>query len=462
MEEESLVTVYAHINTVPNGSTGGIMMKEHRELLAAGEESYAFWGRGREAEKPNEMKFASDAEVKLDVLQTRIDGKAGFHSKSATKRLIARLDEIKPDVVHLHNLHGYYVNIEMLFKWLANHKCKVEWTLHDCWAFTGHCAYFTYVECSQWKEHCALGKSCSQLNTYPKTFSKTSCAWNFDAKKRVFNLVPAERMKLITPSQWLADLVGESFLKGYPVEVRHNTIDTSVFKPTPSDFRERYGIGDRFMILGVASPWTERKGLSDFARLAGVLDSDKYAIVLVGLSKKQIKKLSGQLVALPKTESQEKLAEVYSAADVFVHPGVEETFGMTVIEAQACGTSVVVTEGSACAEIADPAMATVVTADLSTLEATIVKLSGGGRVILMTRTDSPMQLAALYTSADVFFNPTVEDNFPTVNLEAEACGTPVMTYDTGGCRETIKLSDSIALHSFDEVVSSFRNREELS
>ena len=456
------MTVYAHINTVPNGSTGGIMMKEHRELLAAGEESYAFWGRGRAAEGESECRFATDAEVRLDVLQTRIDGKAGFHSKASTRRLLARLNEISPDVVHIHNIHGYYLNVEMLFEWLAARECKVEWTLHDCWAFTGHCAYFTFVKCAQWQFHCAYGEPCSQLHTYPKTFSKASCAWNFDAKKRVFNLVPTSRMKLITPSQWLADLVGESFLNGYPIEVRHNTIDTSVFKPTPSDFRERYGIGDRFMILGVASPWTERKGLSDFVRLAGMLDSDKYAIVLVGLSKKQIKKLSGQLVALPKTESQEKLAEVYSAADVFVHPGVEETFGMTVIEAQACGTSVVVTEGSACAEIADPAMATVVTADLSTLEATIVKLSGGGRVILMTRTDSPMQLAALYTSADAFFNPTVEDNFPTVNLEAEACGTPVMTYDTGGCRETIKLSDSIALHSFDEVVSSFRNREELS
>ena len=446
------MTVYAHINTVPNGSTGGIMMKEHRELLAAGEESYAFWGRGREAEKPNEMKFASDVEVKLDVLQTRIDGKAGFHSKNATKRLLARLDEIQPDVVHLHNLHGYYVNIEMLFKWLANHKCKVEWTLHDCWAFTGHCAYFTYVKCAQWKDRCAYSKPCSQLNTYPKTYSKASCSWNFEQKKRVFNLVPVERMKLITPSQWLANLVGESFLKGYPVEVRHNTIDTSVFKPTPSDFRERYGIGDRFMILGVASPWTERKGLSDFVRLAGALDSDKYVIVLVGLSEKQIKELSEQFVVLPKTESQGKLAEAYSAADVFVHPGVEETFGMTVVEAQACGTPVVVMEGSACAEIADPAMTTVVTADLSTLEATIVKLSGGGRVILMTRTDSPMQLAALYTSADAFFNPTVEDNYPTVNLESEACGTPVVTFDTGGCAETVRRGDSRVVKGYREAI----------
>ena len=354
------MTVYAHINTVPNGSTGGIMMKEHRELLADGEESYAFWGRGREADNPNEWKFASDAEAKLDALQTRIDGRAGFHSKAATKRLIARLDEIKPDVVHLHNLHGYYVNVEMLFKWLANHECNVEWTLHDCWAFTGHCAYFTYVKCSQWKECCARSKPCSQLNTYPKTFSKASCPWNFEQKKHLFSLVPTERMKLIAPSQWLANLVGESFLKNYPIEVRHNTIDTSVFKPTPSDFRDRYDIGDRFMILGVASPWTERKGLSVFLRLANELDQNQYAIVLVGLSKEQISQVPINIIGL-------------------------------------------------------------------------------------SRTDSRVELASIYSAADVFFNPTQEDNYPTVNLEAEACGTPVATFDTGGCKETIQNEGSFVI-----------------
>ena len=357
------MTVYVHINTVPNGSTGGIMMKEHRELLAVGEESFAFWGRGRDAEDEHEMRFASDLEVKADVLQTRLDGKAGFHSKAATKRLLARLDEINPDVVHLHNLHGYYLNVEMLFEWLAEHDCKVEWTLHDCWTFTGHCAHFTYVKCAQWKSHCAYAKPCQQLGTYPKTYSKASCSWNFEQKKRLFNLVPADRMKLITPSQWLADLVGESFLAKYPVEVRHNTIDTSVFKPTPSDFRERYGIGDRFMILGVASPWTERKGLADFVRLAGELDSEKYAVVLVGLSKNQVKEMPAGIVGLGRTNSSQKLAGIYS-------------------------------------------------------------------------------------TADVFFNPTTEDNFPTVNLEAEACGTPVVTYDTGGCAETLQREESCTVQEF--------------
>lgn len=346
------MAVYAHINTVPNGSTGGIMMKEHNELIAKGEGSYAFWGRGREAQNDHEMKFAKKPEVYLDVLQTRLDGRAGFHSKAATKRLLKHLDEIQPDVVHLHNLHGYYINIEMLFNWLAEQNCKVEWTLHDCWAFTGHCAHFTYVGCEQWQSHCAYSEKCSQLDTYPKTICKKSCAQNFDDKRRLFTSILPERMKLITPSHWLEGLVKQSFLGDYPVEVRYNTIDKAVFKPTPSDFRERYGIGDRFMILGVASPWTERKGLGDFIRLAKELDNEKYVIVLVGLSNKQIKKLPGNIIGIQRTESGEELASVYTAADVFVHPGVEETFGMTVAEAVACHTKVIVRGESACVEAA--------------------------------------------------------------------------------------------------------------
>ncbi len=342
------MTVYAHINTVPNGSTGGIMMKEHKELLAAGEDSYAFWGRGRGIENANEMRFVSDLEVKLDVLQTRLDGKAGFHSKTATKRLLARLDEIAPDVVHLHNLHGYYVNIEMLFGWLANHDCRVEWTLHDCWAFTGHCAYFTYAKCSEWKARC--GDSCAQLGAYPATFSKGSCSWNYDQKKRLFNLVPADRMELITPSKWLAGLVRQSFLAKYPVEVRYNTIDASVFKPTPSDFRERYGIGSRFMVLGVASPWTERKGLADFVKLANGLNPEEYAIVLVGLSENQLKELPANIIGLARTDSLREIASSYTAADVFFNPTREDNYPTTLLEAQACGTSALTYLVGGCAE----------------------------------------------------------------------------------------------------------------
>ena len=448
---------YVQLNSFYNGSTGTIMRNLHRGLTERGVDSYIFWGRRHNTINDHEQCCASKAGYLSHGVKTRFFDRMGFYSKRDTARLLRRLDEIDPDVVHMHNIHGYYVNIEMLFDWLASHRCQVRWTLHDCWAFTGHCAHFTYVKCAQWKDHCAYFESCPQLHTYPNTYSKANCARNFEDKRRIFTSVPSERMTIVTPSLWLADLVGESFLSKYPVEVRHNTIDTSVFKPTLSDFRERYGIGDRFMVLGVASPWTERKGLSDFVRLAGELDSEKFAIVLVGLSDKQIKQFEKQLTALPKTESAYEIAEACNAADVFVHPGVEETFGMTAVEAQACGTPVVVTEGSARAEIADKASATIISNDLSTLKSTVVNLAGGSRVILLARTESREQLAAIYSAASVFFNPTVEDNYPTVNLEAEACGTPVVTYDTGGCAETIVSSDSHAVRDFGDAVGLLRN-----
>lgn len=361
------MTVYAHINSVPHGSTGKIMLQEHKELLARDEKSFAFWGRGRAPQNANEFRFATDVEVYLDVLQTRLDGRAGFHSKRATKNLLKKLDEINPDIVHLHNIHGYYVNIEMLFEWLVSHDCKVQWTLHDCWAFTGHCAHFTYVQCAQWKAHCAYNEPCSQSYAYPKTYSKHSCFNNFEDKRRIFTDISPDRMTFITPSHWLEGLVKESFLKDYPVVVKHNTVDKTIFKPTSSDFRERNGIDDRFMILGVANPWTERKGLQDFIQLSKELDFKHFVIVLVGLSKKQIR-------ALPK------------------------------------------------------------------------------EIIGLKRTDSAIDLAAIYTAADVFFNPTHEDNFPTVNLEAEACGTSVITYDTGGCSETIKSSASSVVAHYNDAL----------
>ncbi len=349
------------------------MRQLDEEYRSQGFETWMFWGRGRSTESQRSVNFNTKVNLYADVLATRLDGRAGFHSKGVTRRLLKHLEEIDPDVVHLHNLHGYYVNVEMLFSWLVSHRCQVRWTLHDCWAFTGHCAYFTYVKCAQWRSHCAYFEKCPQLNTYPRTICKRNCARNFEDKRRIFTSVAPDRMTLITPSHWLAGLVRGSYLGDYPVEVRHNTIDTGVFKPTSSDFRERYGIGDRFMILGVASTWTTRKGLDDFIRLTGTLDPKEAAIVLVGLSKQQVG-------ALP--------------------------------------------EG----------------------------------VVGVTRTDSREELAGIYSTADVFFNPTREENYPTVNLEAEACGTPVITYDTGGCRETIHRASSYVVNSYKGAEWAIRNR----
>lgn len=372
---------YVQINAYSGGWADSIIFEKHRELVAAGDESWVFWARGNREQDEHLRCIASYPEVCLDVLQTRLDGKPGFHSKAITRRLLKKLDEIDPDVVHLHLLLGYYINVEMMFEWLSAHRCKVVWTLHDCWAFTGHCIHFTYVKCDQWRTGCAYGAACPQKRTYPETFAGDNAVrWSYEQKKRLFTMLPPERVQLITPSQWLADLVKQSFLDKYDVKVVHNTINKNIFKPTPSDFRERYGLGNRFVVLGVASKWSERKGLAVFMRLARGLDSDRFAVVVVGLTEKQIERVkreAGAIVALPRTDSMVELAEIYTASDVLLNPSAEETFGMNVAEAAACGTGAIVVEGSACAEVSNPKKTATVPENLEGLDVAVVKLAEG-------------------------------------------------------------------------------------
>ncbi len=371
---------YVQINAYSGGWADSIIFKKHRELVTAGDESWVFWARGDHEQDEHLQCIASHLEVCLDVLQTRLDGKPGFHSKAITRRLLKKLDEIDPDVVHLHLLLGYYINVEMLFEWLAAHRCKVVWTLHDCWAFTGHCIHFTYAGCVQWRDGCARGSVCPQKRTYPETLAGDGAVrWSYEQKRCLFTMLSPERVQLITPSQWLADLVKQSFLSKYDVKVVHNTINKEIFKPTPSDFRGRYGLGGRFVVLGMASKWDERKGLPVFVRLASELDPERFAVVVVGLSEKQIKQAKAEapsIVALPRIDSMNVLAEVYTASDVLLNPSAEETFGMNVAEAAACGTGAIVVEGSACAEVADPEKTVTVPASLEGLEETVTKLAG--------------------------------------------------------------------------------------
>ena len=361
----------------------------------------------------------------LDVLQTRLDGRAGFHSKMATKRLLKRLNEIKPDIVHLHNLHGYYVNVEMLFNWLAEHNCKVKWTLHDCWAFTGHCAHFSFVNCAQWKTMCSGEERCPQLSMYPKTYSKRSTSRNYTEKKDIFTCLNVRKLTIITPSEWLKNLVKYSFLSKYDIEVHHNEIDRSVFRPVESNFRAACGIDERIMILGVASAWSERKGLWDFLGLARCLNSQKYAIVLVGLTNEQAhsiaKKIKNAESVCDATQTGIKAEEKIQVQNEF-SPDLIDQIGMV-----------------------DDTGLTKMT-DNFELDTHVLTL-GGTLIVLIGKTESRSQLASIYSAADIFFNPTYEDTFPTVNLEAEACGTRVITYDTGGCAETISRNDSKVIDS---------------
>lgn len=328
------------------GSTGRICTDLADMLIEQGHECKIAYGRDDVPEKYRDIavKIGSSFSIYCNALKARLFDNEGFNATKATKKFIKWVEKYDPDVIHLHNLHGYYLNVKVLFDYLRTCGKKIVWTLHDCWAFTGHCTHFQSPHCNSWKTSCG---NCARVKDYPKTFF-SHAKRNFRRKKDLFCGVP--NLTIVTPSKWLAGLVKQSFLNEYPVRVINNGIDLTVFKPTERDFREKYGLIGKKIILGVSSVWDARKGLNDFIKLADLIDSDT-RIVLVGVNKKQKKHLPKNIVAIEKTNNAKELAEIYTAADVFFNPSVEETFGMTAVEAMACGTYTIVYDHTAVAEI---------------------------------------------------------------------------------------------------------------
>ena len=336
------------INSVcGTGSTGRICTDIADMLIAQGHECKIAYGRGSVSEKYKNIshKIGSDFDVKMHALAARLFDCSGFCSKAVTRKFVEWIKDYNPDVIHLHNIHGYFLNVEILFDYLKTCGKKIVWTLHDCWAYTGHCSHYTYVKCFKWQEKCF---KCPQKKQYPKSVLFSFAKRNFERKKRAFTGV--KNMQLVTPSKWLKAEVENSFLKDYPITVINNGIDLNVFKPTPSDFREKNGLTDKVIILGVANVWEQRKGFGDFIKLSEIID-DKYRIVLIGLSDKQLKRLPKNVIGIKRTDSLTELAEIYTAADVLFNPSVEETFGMTVVEAMACGTPAIVYNATALPEL---------------------------------------------------------------------------------------------------------------
>lgn len=314
------------------GSTGRICVAVSELLTQNGVENYVLYASGHSNYSLGK-KYMSDRDVKIQALKSRISGNYGFQSKRATKRLIAELERIAPDIVHLHNLHGHNVHLGELFAYLKAKRIKVFWTFHDCWAFTAYCPYYDITECNKWRTGC---HDCPVRTHYSWFVDRSRVL--YAQKKQLFT---GMELTIITPSNWLADQVRQSFLKDYPVKVISNGIDLSVFSKRKSDFRVRYGIEDKYMLLGVAFNWGPRKGLDVFIRLAKRLDPAKFQIVLVGTNHAVDKQLPSNIISIHRTASQTELAEIYTAADLFVNPTREEVLGLTNLEAQACGTPVV-------------------------------------------------------------------------------------------------------------------------
>lgn len=328
------------------GSTGRIATDIHNILIEQGHGSYIAYGRGEPRNCDSTLKIGTKFDNYKHVALTRLLDRHGLGSKKVTKDFIKEVEKVNPDVVHLHNIHGYYINIEILFNYLKKANKPVIWTLHDCWAFTGHCVHFEYVGCNKWRTCCA---SCYQNKEYPASLLVDNSKYNFAKKKELFTSI--KNMHIVTPSIWLGELVKQSFLQIYPVKTINNGIDITIFKPTKSSFREKYNIENRFIILGVAR-WDKRKGLNYLIKLSQHLNED-YQVVVVGLTDKQMKNLPENIIGISQTNDLSELVGIYSSADVFINPTFEDNFPTTNIEAMACGTPVVTFNTGGCSESID-------------------------------------------------------------------------------------------------------------
>lgn len=334
-------------------STGRIMQEIGELAMQNGWESYIAYGYGRDGDKPCSSQLVSVGDkwdVRFHGLMTRLFDRHGLASKQATRQFIEQVKQINPDIIHIHNIHGYFLNYQILFDYLATCRKPVIWTVHDCWLYTGHCYHYAYARCNKWETHC---RKCPQKTAFPTSYCIDRSSQNYTDKRNAFTSIPKPLMRLVTVSNWMRNEMSRSFLKDYDYQVIHNGIDTQVFAPwdTAAIKRQYHIPSDKHILLGVASIWSDEKGLAEFRQMATQLHEDE-VIVMVGVSEAIKKQLPENIIAIARTEN--------------IH-----------------------------------------------------------------------QLAALYAASTAFVNPTWQDNYPTVNMEAIACGTPVVTYRTGGSIETI-------------------------
>lgn len=351
---------------VNKGSVSRITEQIGVKVLEQGWESYVAYGRPSNPSKSHMIPIGSYNSVKLHYLMSNLTGRHGLFSTRATKQLVEKIIDLKPDIIHLQNIHGYYINYRILFEYLNSTDIPVVWTLHDCWSFTGHCSHFVSANCDRWKNGC---HDCPLKHDYPRSLFFDFSKKDYELKKKLF--AGNKNLHLVPVSHWLEGLVKQSYFKDHDIRVIHNGIDLSVFYP-----RQHKGT-NKTKILGVAGVWGRGKGLYDFFTLRERLPKDKFDITLIGLTAEQIAEIPDGIKGVQRTDSVEQLAEYYSDADIFV-------------------------------------------------------------------------------------NLTYADTFPTVNLESLACGTPIITYRTGGSPETIDESTGIVIEQGDidalvEAVNVYRH-----
>lgn len=365
--------VLLQINTVVNSGSTGRIAEEIGELaISKSWKSYIAYGRNDRPSKSNKIKIGNTIGTLWHVFLTRFFGLHGFGSYFATKRLVESIKEIKPNIIHLHNIHGYYLNIKVLFEYLSSVNIPVVWTLHDCWTITGHGAHFK-------KKYCRKGVTywSAPKHEYPNVWFGMNSLSSFLTKKKLFTSL--KNLTIVTVSDWLTDVIKDSFFKNSSVKTINNAVDIEVFYPQKdSSIKKKYGISSDFMMIGVASIWNKDKGLEDYIKFSNYLKGDE-VLVLVGVTDRIIKELPSNIIGVKRTEDVNELSKLYSVADVVFNLSYKETFGLTSVEGYACGTPTIVYNATASPELVKEGTGYVVpTGDLKSLRNAVNKIKKKG------------------------------------------------------------------------------------
>ena len=360
------------INSVVNwGSTGKIAEQIGLCILNHDSESYIAYGRdmGNVTSRSRLIRIGNKTAVYKHYIESLLLDNQGLGSRRATRHLIEALKNIHPDLVHLHNLHGYYINYPILFSYLRDNSIPVVWTMHDCWSFTGHCTYFDLVACKKWITGCI---NCPNKRDYPHSLYDNS-AKNFKLKKQIFTNL--DKIVMVPVSHWLADLTKKSFMGKYPIQVIHNGIDLSIFRIEQNKLREELNLNGKYIVLGVSSNgFSGRKGLSDFLTLSQILPN-QYQIIMIGLTQDELKILPSNIIGIERTANVNELVAYYNLADIFINPTYSDNFPTTNIEALACGTPVITYQTGGSPEALDEKTGLIVSqGDIQTLVSAIQQL----------------------------------------------------------------------------------------
>lgn len=343
-----------------NTSTGRIMQEIGELAMQNGWECHIAYSKGRDGIREcrsDIIPVGNKWSTAWHGIETRLFDRHGLASSHATRQFVRKIEEISPDVVHIHNIHGYFLNYQILFDYLSKAGIPVVWTVHDCWLYTGHCYYYSFAGCDRWQTGC---HHCPQKKEFPTSLFCDRSRRNFEDKKAAFTSMPLDRMTIVPVSEWIRNEMRRSFLNAYPFRVIHNGINTDIFNIYDDrQVRKTFGLGDRHILLGVASIWSREKGLDDFIRMAGMLNEDE-VVVLVGIKPEDRKRLPDNVVGIARTENIRQLAELYAAADVFVNPTWQDNYPTVNMEAIACGTPVVTYRTGGSVEVITPATGMIV------------------------------------------------------------------------------------------------------